>query len=262
MNSPAGARFEAGEAAWVTGASSGVGLALARKLAAEGVTVALTARRQAELDAAAEAIREAGGSALAIAADVADPESLKAAARRVAKEAGRCDMVAPLAGAELLMPLDGMSAKRWSSILDVHVTGAFETIRGALPLLRKSGARPGGQARVVLLSSVAAIKGWPGQSAYAAAKGAQLAAMRSLAAELAPAGIRVNAAAAGLVRTPMFERMVARMPDEKRAEIEQAHPLGFGEPEAVADALLFLLSSESRWITGACLAVDGGLGIS
>jgi 3-oxoacyl-[acyl-carrier protein] reductase len=86
--------------------------------------------------------------------------------------------------------------------------------------------------------------------------------MRSLAAELAPAGIRVNAAAAGMVRTSMQERMFARMPAEVRAEVERAHLLGLGDPGAVADVLVFLLSRESRWMTGACLAVDGGLSVS
>jgi NAD(P)-dependent dehydrogenase (short-subunit alcohol dehydrogenase family) len=224
--------------------------------------VVMTARRQAALEQAAAAIVAEGGAALAVAADVTDPEGLQQAARRIEAEVGRCDMAAPLAGAEYLMPLDGMSAKRWRSVLDGHVVGAFETIRSVLGLLRKSGARPGGQARVALLSSVAAVKGWPGQSAYAAAKGAQLAAMRSLAAELAPAGIRVNAAAAGMVRTSMQERMFARMPAEVRAEVERAHLLGLGDPGAVADVLVFLLSRESRWMTGACLAVDGGLSVS
>jgi NAD(P)-dependent dehydrogenase (short-subunit alcohol dehydrogenase family) len=255
-------RFEAGEAAWVTGASSGIGLTLARKLAALGVAVAMTARRGDELAREAEAIRSQGGIALAIAADVTDSDSLKEAAKRIAEELGRCDMVAPLAGNDYLMPLAGMSAKRWSAVLDVHVVGAFETVRSALPLLKASGARDAGQGRVALLSSVAAIKGWPGQSAYAAAKGGQLAGMRSLAAELAPAGIRVNAAAAGIVRSPMQERMFARMPPEKSEEIARAHPLGLGDPEAVADALLFLLSNDSRWITGTCLHIDGGLSIA
>ncbi|MCB1019744.1 MAG: SDR family oxidoreductase [Bryobacterales bacterium] len=255
-------RFQAGEIAWITGASSGIGLELAKKLAAEGVTVVLSARRAAELDEAAAQIQADGGAAHSLVADAADPDSIKQAARWIAKEAGRCDMVAPLAGAEYLMPLDGMSAARWNAVLSTHVVGALETVRGALAMLRNSGKRPGGQGRVALLASVAAIKGWPGQSAYAAAKGAQIAAVRSLAAELAPAGIRVNAAAAGMVRTPMYERMFARMPAEKRAQVEAAHPLGLGDPDAVADVLAFLLSSQSRWITGACIAVDGGLSIS
>jgi NAD(P)-dependent dehydrogenase (short-subunit alcohol dehydrogenase family) len=261
---PAGSepRFEAGEAAWVTGASSGIGLELARKLAAEGVKVVLTARREAELTEAVRLIQGDGGAAHALPADVTDPQSLRRAARRLTAELGRCDMVAPLAGSEYLMPLDGMNAERWRGMLDIHVIGAMETVRSALPLLRASGAREGQQARVAFLSSVAAVKGWPGQSAYAAAKGAQIAGMRSLAAELAPAGVRVNALAAGVVRTAMQERMFARIPAEKQEEVARAHLLGLGKPEDVADALVFLLSRESRWITGACLAVDGGLSIS
>jgi NAD(P)-dependent dehydrogenase (short-subunit alcohol dehydrogenase family) len=255
-------RFEAGEVAWITGASSGIGFALASRLAAENVTVAMTARRLPELERAVAAIRSAGGAALAAPADVADPASLALAAQVIAKELGRCDIVAPFAGAEYLMPLAGMSAKRWEDVLKVHITGAFETVRSVLRLLELSGARAGMQGRVALLSSTAALKGWPGQSAYAAAKGGQIAGMRSLAAELAPKRIRVNAVAAGIVRTPLQQRLFARMPPEKQREIEQAHALGLGDAESVADAAAFLLSNESRWITGTCLNVDGGLAIS
>lgn len=254
-------RFHEGEWAWVSGASSGIGAAIALRLASEGVNVALSARRTKELEATAEAIREQGAQALVLALDASDPRELSAAAKRIETEAGRLDMVVPAAGKELLAPLDVVRPSQWEDLLRLQVTGAFEMVRCSLRSLRRAGASEGGQGRVLFVSSAAAKRGWPGQSAYAAAKGAQLAGMRSLAAETALAGIRVNALLPGIVRTAMQERMFSRMPEANRAAVEASHPLGLGSVEDVAGAAAYLLSHEARWITGAELLLDGGLSL-
>jgi len=254
-------RFNEGEWAWVSGASSGIGEAIALRLASEGVNVALSARRAENLEAVAESIRKQAVESLVLPLDATAPKELSAAAKRIAAEAGRLDIVVPAAGKELLSPLDAIRPSQWTDLLQLQVTGAFEMVRCSLKLLRKAGAREDGQGRVLFVSSAAAKRGWPGQSAYAAAKGAQLAGMRSLAAETAGAGIRVNALLPGIVRTAMQERMFSRMPEANREEVEASHPLGLGNVEDVAAAAAYLLSYEARWATGAELVLDGGLSL-
>ena len=251
-------KFESTEWAWITGASSGIGASTARAFAKQGVGVVLTARREHILSALANDIVGAGGRAISIAADISNPLLIGEAIKKIETQIARLDIVVPCAGNELLLPFELCEAHKWHQLLNTHVVGAFETVRAALPLLKASGSREQGQGRVIFVSSIAALTGNAGNLCYAACKAAVLGGMRSLAIELSPHNVRVNAVTAGLVKTPMQERMFARIPQARQKNLIEGQPLGLGHPDDVAAAIAFLASNESRWTTGSTFAVDGG----
>lgn len=244
-----------GRVAVVTGASSGIGRATAMLLAAEGADVALVALPGTELDEAALECARSGRKAIAIPADVSDSKQV-AAAFNVAETLGPVSAVFNNAGKSSVIPLTETEDKDWFYLLGTNLTGSFFVIREAIRRMqpRRYGA-------IVNTGSDLAFLGQAGYCAYSATKGGVLALTRAVADEVAPLGIRVNAVCPGATNTPLLMAEFTHVadPEAERKEMEQTIAMGrFGEPRELARAVLFLLSDEASYVTGAHLAVDGG----
>ena len=235
----------------VTGATSGIGLATTRRLADEGAAVICCARRKALLD---QIVAELPGEGhLSIAFDARCEEEVAAAGSTLKSLNRTLHGAVMCAGQHSLRPLQVSKASHIEEMLAGNVLSTLLSTKMTIRMAAKEGAS------IVWLSSAAALIGNAGEAAYAASKGALIAACRSMATELASRRIRVNAIAPGVVETPMSEQWLSQMPLEQREVIRARHLLGFGSPEDVAAAIAFLVSDDSRWITGTCLMVDGGL---
>lgn len=243
-------RFQ-GQNILISGGSAGIGLATAQRLAAEGAQIALLARDEARLQAALATLPGAGH--VTVVCDVANEEAAASAVKSLKERWGTIHGAVMSAGGHSVRPLAVSKAANFEEMFRLNVLTATNVIR---PVVR---ALPVGSGSLVVLSSVAGLRGAPGAAAYAAAKGALLALVRSLAHELAPRGARINAVVPGVVATAMTERFLGSLPPAQKDAVVQRHPLGLGRPEDVAAAIAFLMSAESRWVTGTELVVDGGL---
>ena len=242
--------------ALVTGATSGIGLAAARRLAVEGAHVFITGRRKPELDAAvADIVATAGDRVTGVAGDVADLDDLDALYETIARFGRGLDIVFANAGGGEFAPLDAVTPDHFDRTFDINVRGTLFTVQKALPLLNDGAA-------IVLAGSTSATDGTPAFSVYAATKAAIRSFGRTWAAELAPRGIRVNTVIPGPTNTPGLAGLA---PEADQAEgllqaIASQVPLGrLGEPEEIANAVLFLASGESSFMTGGEIFVDGGI---
>ena len=236
----------------VTGGSTGIGLAAAKQFAQAGARVAIVARSEKDLFAAAAKI---GDQALPIVADVSSLTDLDRVFATIKQELGQLDSIFVNAGIAPFSPITEVGEQAFDQLFNVNVKGTYFTIQKALPLLTE-------KATIVLNSSIVNVKGFAGTSVYAATKAAVRSLARTLSAELAENGIRVNAVSPGPIETPIYGKL--GLPEEQVQAMGQSFsemvPLKrFGQPEEVAKAVLFLASQDSSYIVGSELAVDGGL---
>lgn len=242
-----------GKCALVTGAGAGIGRSIAALFAREGARVAVADRDGPRAERTCHEIEQDGGSALALAADVSRRDAVEQMVQRVQEEFGALNILVNNAGIVVRRSFERLSEAQWDLVLDTNLKGAMLCTQHALALLKR---QPG--SKVVNIASVEAFRHSRKLSAYAASKGALASLSRSLALELAPHAIHVNYICPGFIRTEMTRRHVDRWLTRKI--VERRTPLGrIGEPEDVARVALFLASSDSDFVTGAGIVVDGGL---
>ena len=248
-----------GRHALITGGGSGIGAAVARLLADAGATVSLAGRRAEPLRKVAAGLQHAS----TIVADVsleADADAMVAQAR-VAN--GPIDIVVANAGAAESAPAAKLDFGHWQRMLGVNLTGAFLTVKAALPDILRPDARV---PRIVFIASTAGLKGYPYAAAYCAAKHGVVGLARALAAELAPRHVTVNAVCPGFTETPLLAASLAKIvastgrgQEEAAAELTRLNPQRrFVQPAEVAQTVLFLCSSSAQAITGQAISVSGG----
>lgn len=236
----------------VTGASRGIGRAIVVQLAARGALVVAASRDEEKTEETIAAAEAAGGRAVFAATDVRSEADIKRLVTGSADEHGRIDILVNNAGIGRLESVETETAEGWNDVLSTNLTAPFLLVRHAAPLLKTSGV-----ASVINVGSVLGSVAVQDVPAYCASKGGLHQLTRQLAIDLAPWNIRVNCIAPGYIRTDLYE--LAHPPERKR-EIERLHVLGrAGTVEEVASAVTFLASDDASFITGACLAVDGGL---
>ena len=241
----------ANRTALITGGNSGIGLATAQLLAAEGARVAITGRNERTI---AEAAASIGGDVVTARLDVADLEAIEPVVAEIAGRLGRLDVVFANAGIGGSTPVGSTPIALFEEIVRVNLTAVFFTVQAAVRHLSDG-------ASVILNGSVHAVIGQPGYAAYGASKAGIRALTRNLASDLAPRGIRVNQVTPGGTRTPIWSRIAPT--EDARGELErrlaQYVPLGrLGEAEDVAQAVLFLASDETRNMSGTEIVLDGG----
>jgi len=235
----------------VTGATRGLGKAMAERLAREGATVVVTGRDAARAAEVAREIAAGGARAFGFRLEVSDAESVAELLRQVEDQVGAVDILVNNAGVTRDTLLLRMSDEEWDEVIRVNLTGAYRLAKGVLRGMMKK--RWG---RIINISSVVGLIGNPGQTNYAASKAALIGFTKSLAREVASRGITVNAVAPGFIETDM----TGALSKEQQERLAEKIPLGrIGRPEEVASCVAFLASDDASYITGHTLVVDGGL---
>lgn len=246
--------------ALVTGASSGLGLAIASAFAAEGAELWLVARDADKLDRAANSLRATGAAVTVSTADLCDPAAVARLAREVSTAWPQLDILVHNAGMARFTPFAEVTAEELQAQVQLNLLTPYLLTQHLLPALKGAGGN------VLQISSTSAHRLIPGRpaSAYAMTKGGLNSLTKALALELGPQGIRVNAIAPGTVQTELTRQMIASFSPERKAHydafVKQSFALGrLGEPEDVATLAVHLVSEDAKWITGSVFIVDGGL---
>ncbi len=250
-----------GRVALVTGAGSGIGRQTAETLALAGASVACTDINLAGAEETVSRIEAAGGRAIAIAHDVVEEDQWEAAVKTTVETLGGLHIMVNNAGIELVKHIPDISVSDFRRVMDINVLGVFLGIKACTDAMTASGS-----GSIINLSSVAGLIGAPRQAAYCASKGAVRLMTKATALELAAAGhpIRVNSVHPGIIDTPMLEDLMTGVPDEQRsqrlAQMKTRHPIGrLGEASDIANAILYLASDLSSFMTGSEVVVDGGM---
>jgi meso-butanediol dehydrogenase / (S,S)-butanediol dehydrogenase / diacetyl reductase len=244
-----------GQVAIVTGGGAGIGAATARRFAREGAAVVIADLSGTRAEKVASEIARAGGKAATIKMDAADPEGVQATIRRAIDSFGRLDVMFNNAGYAELGTIEETAIQSWNRVLGVTLTSTFLGIKFSLPIMRKQG---GGA--IVNTASISGTRGDYGLGSYNAAKAGVINLTRAAAMENARYKIRVNCVCPGAINTRAPELMAGNRADEFRRLQGEVAPLGrIGEPEEIANTVLFLASDEASFITGEAIVVDGGL---
>ncbi|MBM3556206.1 MAG: glucose 1-dehydrogenase [Alphaproteobacteria bacterium] len=240
-----------GKVVLITGAGSGIGRAIAESLAAEGAIVNVA---DINVDGAQMTQEAIGGQAEYHHLDVADESSWQETIEDIKQSRGHIDALVNNSGVALVKALGKMTLDEWRRVMAVNLDGVFLGIKHTLPIMATGGS-------IVNVSSVLGLVGQAGVGAYCASKGGVRLLTKSAALELAPRGIRVNSIHPGYIETPMIGVALAASsnPEAMKAQLTANHPIGFlGEPRDIAQAVVYLASDESRFVTGSEIVVDGG----
>ena len=244
------------KAAIVTGATSGMGQATARLFAQEGASVVASGRDPERGRALVDEIRAGGGRAEFVAGDVSRPETNERLVETCRRSFGGVDAAVCCAGMLGLGSATDVPVETWRQTLAVNLDAVFYLLRSALPEMQRRG---GGS--IVVVVSIAALKGFPNHAAYCASKGALVALVRQVAIDYGPK-VRINALCPGPVDTPLIWESAVAFPDPSKAVADAGNRTvlkRLGRPEDIARAALFLASSDSDWVTGTALTIDGGI---
>lgn len=237
--------------ALVTGAGRGIGRAISLKLAEAGATIALNDIIPENIHAVAREIEKAGGKAVAYPSDISQIDEVERMVNMILEDLKTINILVNNAGITRDNLLLRMKEEEWESVLKVNLTGAFNVTKVVAKTMIKQR-----EGKIVNISSVIGLVGNAGQANYAASKAGLIGFTKSISKELASRNINVNAIAPGYIQTEMTEKL----PEKVKAELIQRIPLGYlGNPEDVAQVVLFLVSSASRYITGQVINVDGGM---
>lgn len=250
------------QVAFITGAASGIGRACAVRFAQEGANVACLDLNEAANQAAAAECRELGVEALALTCNVADPDSVQAAVAATMSQWGRLDILVTAAGIYSGAPLPDVPLRQWQRLIDINLTGVFLCNQAVAPIFttRRRGS-------IINISSMAGKTSWPASAEYSASKSGVIGLTRSVAMELAPHGVTVNAVCPGNTLTEMVRQVAAKVGPQDGLTADEWLQLRasecplkrMAEPSEIAGVVAFLASEDSRYLTGQAIEVDGGM---